>query len=187
MISFRELVFVGDGHRCPWLRRLESRNGFVQVWQMPAALATISRCSRRLSSPTTRPRVAARTPPEAFFVGSAVFHYLGPAFAVLLFALVEPLGVAWLRIVTAAVVFALWRKPWRVLHTRSTEPVSRTVVAMGVVLAVMNACFYIAIDRLPLGTVAAIEFLPVIALAAVGMRTARNAVALARPSPVSIC
>ena len=48
---------------------------------------------------------------------------------------------------------------------------------MGVVLAVMNACFYIAIDRL-LGTVAAIEFLPVIALAAVGMRTARNAVAL---------
>ncbi len=50
-------------------------------------------------------------------MGSAVFHYLGPAFAVLLFALVEPLGVAWMRIVTAAVVFALWRKPWRVLHT----------------------------------------------------------------------
>ena len=50
---------------------------------------------------------------------------------------------------------------------------------MGVVLALMNACFYVAIDRLPLGTVAAIEFLPVIALAAVGMRTARNALALA--------
>ena len=43
----------------------------------------------------------------------------------------------------------------------------------------MNVCFYVAIDRLPLGTVAAIEFLPVIALAAVGMRTARNALALA--------
>jgi inner membrane transporter RhtA len=128
--------------------------------------------------PTTRAsRVAARTPPEAFFVGSAIFHYLGPAFAVLLFALVEPLGVAWLRIVTAAVVFALWRKPWRVLRTLDRSGL-RTVVAMGVVLAVMNACFYIAIDRLPLGTVAAIEFLPVIALAAVGMRTARNAVAL---------
>ena len=128
--------------------------------------------------PTTRAsRVAARTPPETFFVGSAVFHYLGPAFAVLLFALVEPLGVAWLRIVTAAVVFALWRKPWRVLDTLDRAGL-RTVVAMGVVLALMNACFYIAIDRLPLGTVAAIEFLPVIALAAVGMRTARNAVAL---------
>jgi inner membrane transporter RhtA len=42
----------------------------------------------------------------------------------------------------------------------------------------MNCCFYIAIDRLPLGTVAAIEFLPVIALAALGARTPRNLVAL---------
>jgi inner membrane transporter RhtA len=43
---------------------------------------------------------------------------------------------------------------------------------------VMNVCFYSAIDRLPLGTVAAIEFLPVIALAALGARTARNVAAL---------
>jgi inner membrane transporter RhtA len=117
-------------------------------------------------------RLATSAPPETFFVGSAVFHYLGPAFAVLLFALVEPLGVAWLRIVAAAAVFALWRRPWPALR-------SRTVVAMGVVLAVMNACFYVSIDRLPLGTVAAIEFLPVIALAVVGLRTARNGIALA--------
>jgi inner membrane transporter RhtA len=122
-------------------------------------------------------RVVAAAPPESFFIGSAVFHYLGPAFAVLLFALVEPLGVAWLRIVTAAVVFALWRRPWRAF-ARLDGSGRRTVVAMGVVLAVMNACFYVSIDRLPLGTVAAIEFLPVIALAAVGARTARNAVAL---------
>jgi inner membrane transporter RhtA len=46
------------------------------------------------------------------------------------------------------------------------------------VLAVMNACFYLAIDRLALATVAAIEFLPVIVLAAVGARSARNAGAL---------
>ena len=43
----------------------------------------------------------------------------------------------------------------------------------------MNVCFYTAIARLPLGTVAAIEFLPVIALAALGARSARNALALA--------
>nr|WP_246221473.1 EamA family transporter [Phytoactinopolyspora mesophila] len=42
----------------------------------------------------------------------------------------------------------------------------------------MNSCFYLALDRLPLGTVAAIEFLPVIVLAAVAARTPRNAVAL---------
>ena len=53
------------------------------------------------------------------------------------------------------------------------------LIAWGTVLALMNCLFYSAIDRLPLGTVAAIEFLPVIVLAALGARTARNLVALA--------
>jgi inner membrane transporter RhtA len=112
-----------------------------------------------------------RLPPHAYFVVSAVFHYLGPAFAVLLFVRVDVLGVAWLRIAAAAAVFALWRRPWAALR-------SRLVIAWGVVLALMNCSFYLAIDRLPLGTVAAIEFLPVIALAALGARTPRNLVAL---------
>ena len=124
-----------------------------------------------------RTRLSARTPPEAYFVGSAVFHYLGPAFAVLLFASVAPLGVAWLRIASAAAVFALWRRPWRAFR-RMDRSARRLVLALGVVFAVMNACFYLAIDALPLGTVAAIEFLPVIALAAAGARTARNGLAL---------
>jgi inner membrane transporter RhtA len=51
-----------------------------------------------------------------FFLASAVFHYLGPSLAVLLFAHVAVLGVAWLRIVSAAVVFGLWRRPWRILR-----------------------------------------------------------------------
>jgi inner membrane transporter RhtA len=126
---------------------------------------------------TPFPRLAERTPPEAYFVGSAVFHYLGPAFAVLLFARVDPFGVAWLRIASAAAVFALWRRPWRRLAEldRSGRGV---VLSLGLVFAVMNVCFYVAIDRLPLGTVAAIEFLPVIALAALGARTPRNGFAL---------
>jgi inner membrane transporter RhtA len=110
------------------------------------------------------------------FVVSAVFHYLGPAFAVLLFVRVDVLGVAWLRIAAAALVFALWRRPWHLL-------LQRDVVAWGAVLAVMNCCFYLAIDRLPLATVAAIEFLPVIVLAALGMRTRRNVAALALAVP----
>jgi inner membrane transporter RhtA len=101
-----------------------------------------------------------------------VFHYLGPSFAVLLFARVPVLGVAWLRIASAALVFALWRRPWRALR----EPL---VLAWGATLAAMNCCFYEAIARLPLGTVAAIEFLPVIALAALGARSVRNSFALA--------
>ena len=128
---------------------------------------------------TTADRRAARSvPPEAYFVGSAVFHYLGPAFAVLLFALVAPLGVAWIRIASAAVIFAAWRRPWR-LVAQVDAAGRRLLLALGATLGVMNACFYVAIDRLPLGTVAAIEFLPVIALAAVGLRTRRNGLALA--------
>ena len=124
----------------------------------------------------TADRIAS-APPAAYFVVSAVFHYLGPAFAVLLFARVEPLGVAWFRVVSAGAAFALWRHPWRALRGASPET-WRLVVGLGAVLAVMNACFYVAIDRLPLGTVAAIEFLPVIVLAALGVRTARNLAAL---------
>ncbi len=126
---------------------------------------------------STATPASARVPAHAYFVVSAVFHYLGPAFAVLLFARIDVLGVAWLRIASAAVVFALWRRPWETwaLLERDTR---RLLVAWGAVLAAMNACFYLAIDRLPLGTVAAIEFLPVIALAAGAVRTRANLAAL---------
>ncbi len=123
-----------------------------------------------------------RVPPHLYFVVSAVFHYLGPAFAVLLFARVDVLGVAWLRIVSAALVFALWRRPWRTFAGLDRSG-RRLLIGWGAVLALMNACFYVAIDRLPLGTVAAIEFLPVIALAALGARSTRNLAALALAVP----
>jgi inner membrane transporter RhtA len=116
-------------------------------------------------------------PPHLFFVVSAVFHYLGPAFAVLLFAHVDVLGVAWLRIASAALVFAVWRRPWRLLFGQPWGRV-RDLVALGVVLGAMNSIFYLAIARLPLGTVAAIEFVGPVVLAALGARNARNVVAL---------
>ena len=120
---------------------------------------------------------AGRVPPHAYFMVSAVFHYLGPAFAVLLFAEVSPLGVAWLRIASAAAVFALWRRPWGYFR-RLDAPARNTVLMLGAVLALMNVCFYLAIARLPLGTVGAIEFLGPIGLAAAGMHSRRNFAAL---------
>ena len=133
-----------------------------------------------------------RLPPQSFFLVSAVFHYLGPSLAVLLFARMDVLGVAWLRIASAAVVFAAWRRPWRLLMPRRGEdhppgaPLrrldrgdGRRLIALGVVLAMMNTVFYLAVDRLPLSTVGAIEFLGTVILAAAGARTRRNAAALA--------
>ncbi len=116
-------------------------------------------------------------PPQAFFVGSAIFHYLGPSFAVLLFARVDVLGVAWLRIASAALVFALWRRPWRRFAALDRNG-QLLIVALGAVFAFMNACFYISIDRLPLATVAAIEFIGPIALALIAARTSRNLAAV---------
>lgn len=117
-------------------------------------------------------------PAPALLAVSAVFHYLGPAFAVLLFARVDVFGVAWLRIASAAVVFAAWRRPWR-LFAGLAPAQCRILLALGVVLAAMNTLFYLAIARLPLATVGAIEFLGVIVLAAAGVRSPRNALALA--------
>ena len=120
----------------------------------------------------------ARLPPQSFFGVSAVLHYLGPSFAVLLFAQVSVLGVAWLRIVTAAAVFAAWRRPWRAA-LRLDHAGLRVLVALGGVLAAMNVLFYLAVDRLPLSSVGAVEFLGTVLLAALGTRTWRNAAALA--------
>ena len=127
---------------------------------------------------SARALLSDRVPPHIFFLISAVFHYLGPAFAVLLFAHVSVLGVAWLRIASAALVFAVWRRPWRRMVSLSPSQ-RRTLLALGVVLGLMNACFYQAIARLPLSTVGAIEFLGPIVLAALGVRTPRNMAALA--------
>jgi inner membrane transporter RhtA len=144
-------------------------DGASAVTTAPAGGGT-ARCSRIAAA-------VEAAPPHLYFAVSAVFHYLGPAFAVLLFARVDVLGVAWLRIVSAALVFVAWRRPWRAF-ARVDRSGRRLLLAWGSVLAVMNACFYVSIDRLPLGTVAAIEFLPVVALAALGARTRRNALAL---------
>ena len=125
---------------------------------------------------------AQRVPPHVYFAVSAIFHYVGPSFAVLLFARVDVLGVAWLRIASAALVFGIWRRPWRALA--GADRTGRLLLLeWGGVLALMNCCFYEAISRQPLATVAAIEFVPVIVLAAIGARRPRNVAALALAVP----
>ncbi|TPJ15640.1 DMT family transporter [Mesorhizobium sp. B2-7-2] len=117
-------------------------------------------------------------PPHVWFCVSAVFHYLGPAFAVLLFAQIGVLGMAWARIATAALVFAPLTRPWRVF-ARADRAQRLLLLAFGICLAVMNCSFYLALDRLPISLVAAIEFVGTIAVALVGLRSRRNFAALA--------
>lgn len=122
-------------------------------------------------------RMADRVPPQAWFGVSAIFHYLGPAFAVLLFAHIGVLGVAWLRIASAAVIFAPLTKPWRTLRRASPRELRR-LAAFAACLAVMNCSFYLALERLPISLVAAIEFVGTIGVALYGLRSRRNVAAL---------
>src|SRR2546421_12893524 len=82
-----------------------------------------------------------RIPPQAYFAVSAVFHYLGPSLAVLLFARLDVLGVAWLRIASAAAVFAAWRRPWRA-YRKLSRGSRRTLLAPGLVLAPVDTAVY---------------------------------------------
>ena len=123
-------------------------------------------------------KAALNVPPQMWFVVSAIFHYLGPAFAALLFAQVGVLGVAWFRIASAAAIFAAWTKPWRLFRSAPRETLI-LLVLLGACLAVMNSTFYLAIARLPLSLVATIEFLGVLVLALAGLRAARNYAAVA--------
>ena len=116
--------------------------------------------------------------PQSFFLVSAVFHYLGPSLAVLLFTRLDVLGVAWLRVASAAAVFALWRRPWRA-YRELTGAAAGRCWPWAWCWPLMNTAFYLAVDRLPLATVGAIEFLGTVVLAAAGARTPRNAAALA--------
>jgi inner membrane transporter RhtA len=131
----------------------------------------------RRANPADKGGDSAEVPAHVYFLVSAVFHYVGPAFAVLLFHHIAVLGVAWLRIGSAAGVFAAWRRPVSVL-VRSSWVQRRTLIALGIVVGLMNVCFYVAIARLPLSTVGSIEFLGPLTLAAVGVRTRRNGLAL---------
>ncbi|MEM6424566.1 MAG: EamA family transporter [Cyanobacteria bacterium P01_D01_bin.128] len=117
-------------------------------------------------------------PPHLWFVISAIFHYLGPSFAVLLFANISVLGVAWFRIASAALIFSLWTQPWKTFRSANRATII-LLLLLGACLALMNSAFYLAIDRLPLSLVATMEFVGTIAVALFGLRALRNYVALA--------
>ena len=127
------------------------------------------------SNPSAPAAIVDRLPPQALFVLAAISQYVGAALAVLLFAAVPAAGVAWLRVVAAAAVLVAWRRPWQ---TRWSAARLWLTAAFGIALALMNLTFYLAIDRLPLGTAVASEFVGPIAVAALGSRTGRDVAAL---------
>jgi len=100
-------------------------------------------------------------------VGGIASVQLGAAVAKHLFGRVGPGGTVLLRLLFAAVVLcALTRPRLRGLRRRQVL----LVLVFGAVLAVMNASFYAAIDRIPLGIAVTVEFSGPLSVAIIGSR-----------------
>jgi inner membrane transporter RhtA len=108
-------------------------------------------------------------------VVGALSMYVGAALAVGLFDRLEPAAVAVLRLVGAAGVLLIWRRPPRAAWR---GPRLVRAGAFGLATGLMNVAFYEAIARLPLGTAVAIEFCGPVAVAAVASRRARDVAAV---------
>ena len=109
---------------------------------------------------------------------SAVAQYIGAAIAVLLFDQVEPQTVAWFRIIGASIALLAVSRGWRSGWTR---PQLISVAVFGITTALMNICFYLAIDRIDLGKGVTIEVIGPITVAAIATRSLRHGFALAFP------
>lgn len=116
-----------------------------------------------------------RIPAPVLFVVSGVTQYVGAGFAVGLFDVAPAASVAWARILVAALVLAVWARPWRVRWDRRRLAAA---VAFGTVLAAMNVTFYASLQHLPLGTAVAVEFVGPVLVAALTGRGVRERTAI---------
>jgi inner membrane transporter RhtA len=111
-------------------------------------------------------RTLGAIPPPAQVLAGIISVQIGAALAKQLFGVVGSAGAVALRLFFAALVLvAVWRP-----SVRMSRRAWGVVIAYGVVLGVMNLCFYLALADIPLGVVVTIEFLGPLAVAIGGSR-----------------
>ncbi|MDO5661244.1 MAG: DMT family transporter [Brachybacterium sp.] len=120
---------------------------------------------------TSTPSSPGQSRAIAMILGSCISLQFGAALATQLFADLGPVGVTTLRLGIAGMILLVLIRP--AVHLWTTGQ-WRAVVLFGLTLGAMNGCFYLAIDRIPLGTAVAIEFLGPLVLAAILSRRGRD-------------
>ena len=85
----------------------------------------------------------------------------GASFAKTLFPMVGPYGATSLRLFFASLILILFSRPWRKIPTREEF---LKIALYGSSLGLMNLCFYLALDRIPLGIAVTLEFCGPLAL-----------------------
>ncbi|GIW04634.1 MAG: hypothetical protein KatS3mg059_1254 [Thermomicrobiales bacterium] len=121
------------------------------------------------------PRVP--VPPWGLAVGAMLSVQLGSALSVNLMSAIGPAGTAWLRLsMGALLLLALARPPLSAVRPHDVP----ALLGLGISTGVTTIAFLAAIERIPLGTAVAIEFLGPLMVAA--LRGSQRAIApLARP------
>lgn len=114
--------------------------------------------------------VTDRAPAWSLAVVAMLCVQLGSALAVGLFPAVGPVGTAWMRLVAGGLILAVLVRPRRSDIPRTAVA---PMIALGVATATMAVAFLVAIDRIPLGTTVAIEFLGPLSVAAIRSRERR--------------
>lgn len=118
----------------------------------------------------------APVPPWALAFAAMLSVQLGSALSVELIDTVGPAGTAWLRLsLGALLLLAVARPPLRAVR-RADLP---ALLGLGVSSGLVTVAFLAAIERVPLGTAVAVEFLGPLTVAAVRSRSTR---ALAWPA-----
>lgn len=105
-----------------------------------------------------------RLPPWSLAIAAMLAAQLSAALSVDVIAEVGAAGTAWLRLTAGALIFlALARPPVREIRRQDLAP----LIGLGIASGFMGVTFLAAIDRIPLGTCVAIEFLGPLTVAAV--------------------
>jgi inner membrane transporter RhtA len=119
----------------------------------------------------TRPGLrAGAVPPWTLALASMTAVQLGSALSVHLISAVGAAGTAWLRLSIGAVILLILVRPRLRTIRRRDLP---ALLALGVTTGLQTVAFLSAIQRIPLGTTVAIEFLGPLTVAAVRSRSAR--------------
>jgi len=121
-------------------------------------------------------RIGGGLPASSLLIGAIFSMQCGAALATGLFARGGVAGTAFLRCTFAAVVLLAIARP-RLRGRRRVDLAS--LVVFGVLLAGMNTAFYEAIDRVPLGVAATIEFLGPLTVATIFSRRRRDLIWIA--------
>lgn len=119
---------------------------------------------------TTRTATLVPVPPWTWAVTAMVSIQLGSALSVNLIDTIGPAGTAWLRLSMGAIILAAIARPR--LRTIRLED-APALAGLGIATGLMTMSFLAAIERIPLGTAVAIEFLGPLTVAAVRSHSTR--------------